>query len=92
MEEKVQKELEELKGMVLAWKESYLQAAREGGGGDFLALELLEEIEQQVYPYVRRLLECDYINRAEIDQFLNFCYRQVEDLRGSLRENRAEGQ
>jgi hypothetical protein len=92
MEEDGQKELEALKGMVLAWKESYLQAAREGEGGDVLALELLEEIEQQVYPYARRLLECDYIDQTEISQFLDFCHAQVEDLRGSLRESRPEGQ
>jgi hypothetical protein len=92
MEENVHKELETLKGMVVAWKESYLQIAREGGGGEHLALELLEEIEHQVYPYARRLFECSYITRTETDQFLEFCYSQVEDLRGSLKENRLESQ
>ena len=86
MEENVRKELETLKGMVLAWKKDYLGSAPPDGGGEFLAQEFLEEIETQVYPFVRRLYECDHFSGSEAKEFLDFCYNQVEELRDSLRE------
>lgn len=86
MEENVQKELETLKGMVLRWKKDYLGWAPSDGGGEFLAQELLEEIETHVYPYVKRLYECNHLTGSEAKEFLDFCYHQVEDLRNSLRE------
>lgn len=91
MNEDIHKELQALQGMVVAWKQSYLQSALEGGGGEFLALELLEEIDQQVYPYARRLLQCDYLTQAEVDRFMDFCYGQVEELRAACGENTPGG-
>ena len=85
MDENVQKELETLKGMVLSWKKSYLDGAPPGGGGEYLVREFLEEIETHVYPYTKRLCECNYVSQEEADEFLGFCYAQVEDLRESLR-------
>lgn len=85
MEEHVQREVETLKGMVLRWKKEYLGWAPSDGGGEFLAQEFLEEIETHVYPYVRRLYECNYLTGPEAKAFLDFCYHQVEDLRRSLR-------
>ena len=85
MEEHVQKELEELKGMVLNWKKSYLESAPSDGGGEFLVQDFLEEIETHVYPYAKRLYECNYLSQSEAEEFLDFCYGQVEDLRESLR-------
>ena len=90
MEENVQKELEALKGMVLRWKKSYLGWAPPDGGGEFLAREFSEEIDTHVYPYVRRLCECNYLSGSEAKEFLDFCYSEVEDLRDSLRK--AEGE
>lgn len=84
MDESVQRELDTLKGMVLSWKKSYLQEAPPGGEGEYLVIEFLEEIEIHVYPYTKRLYECNYLSQAEADQFLDFCYAQVEDLRQSL--------
>lgn len=89
MEENVQREVETLKGMVLAWKRSYLGWAPSDGGGEFLAQEFLEEIDSYVYPYVRRLYECNHLSGPEAKEFLDFCYNQVEVLRDALRE--AEG-
>lgn len=80
MEENVRKELETLEGMVLTWKKSYLGWAPPDGGGEFLAKEFLEEIDTHVYPYVRRLYECEYLTSSEAKEFLDFCYGQVEDL------------
>lgn len=86
MEEDARKELEALKGMVLSWKKSYLDSVPEGGRGEYLADEFLEEIETQVYPYTRRMCECNYLSESEVTAFLDFCYTQVEELRESLRE------
>jgi len=90
MEENVRKELETLEGMVLTWKKSYLGWAPPSRGGEFLAKEFMEEIDTHVYPYVRRLYECDYLSSSEAREFLDFCYNQVEDLRDSLRVTEIE--
>ncbi len=90
MEEEVRKELETLRGMVLAWKKSYLGEAPADGGGEFLAGEFLEEIETHVYPYVKRLYECNYLSQSEMREFLDFCYKEVEDLRRALAEAPAQ--
>lgn len=84
MEEKVHNELQALKGMVLTWKRSYLQEAPTDGQGDFLVQEFLEEIEMHIYPYTKRLFECDYLSSSEAKEFLEFCYGQVEDLHKCL--------
>ncbi|MFQ5855183.1 MAG: hypothetical protein ACE5LU_06025 [Anaerolineae bacterium] len=89
MDETVRKELETLKGMVLTWKGSYLGWAPPDGGGEFLAQEFLEEIDTLVYPYVRRLYDCDYLSQAEVNEFLDFCYSQAEELRNVLKEAEA---
>jgi hypothetical protein len=89
MEENVGKEMETLKGMVLAWKRSHLGSAPVDGGAEFLAQEFLEEIDSHVYPFVRRMYECDYLSASEAKELLDFCYSQVEDLRHALREAEA---
>lgn len=83
MEEHVRKELEAIKGMVLAWRRDYLRGAP-SEGGEVLAGEFLEEIDTHVYPYVRRLVECNYLTGAEARQVLEFCYHQVAGLRADL--------
>jgi len=86
MEENVRKELEILQGMVLNWKRNYLGWAPSDGGGEFLARELSEEIETHVYPYIRRMYECNYLTQSEVNEFLEGCYSQVEDLHNTLVE------
>jgi hypothetical protein len=90
MEDNVRKELEVLKGMVLTWKKDYLGWVPSDGGGGYLAQEFSEEIETHVCPYVRRLVECNYISGSEAKAFLDFCYQQVEDLRYALGEAEAK--
>lgn len=90
MDEKVRKELETLKGMVLTWKESYRGWAPPDGGGEFLVKDFLEEIEEYVYPYVKRMFQCDYLTQFEVKEFMEFCYKEVEDLRNSLEEAEAK--
>ncbi len=89
MEENVQREVETLKGMVLAWKRDYLEGVPSHGGGEFLAQEFLEEVESQVYPFVRRMYECNYLSGPEAKELLDFCYSQVEEVRDALREAEA---
>ncbi|MDA2916999.1 hypothetical protein MYX64_09205 [Nitrospinae bacterium AH_259_B05_G02_I21] len=86
MEENVRKELETLKGMVLNWKKSYVNSAAEGGGGDFLAQDLSEEIDTIVYPYVCRMYECNYIDGGHVKEIMDFCHQQVQELRDAIRE------
>lgn len=90
MEENVRKELETLKGMVLNWKKDYLGWAPPDGGWEYLPRELLEEIDTQITPYIRRMYECDYLSPSEIREFMESCYTQVEDLRNTLGEMEAK--
>jgi hypothetical protein len=86
MTEDMQREIATLKGMVLAWKESYLRAAPSDGDSEYLVGDFLEEIEMHVYPYTRRLCECAHLTSAEAGEFLDFCYEQARELRESLRQ------
>lgn len=90
MEEIIREELKALRSMVLTWKESYLRWASPAGESEFVVREFLEEIESYVYPYLRRLYECQYLSAAEVNEFMEFCYYQVGDLRDALRETGAE--
>lgn len=85
MDENVLKELKTLKGMVLAWKECHLRCPP-SYRGEYLAQEFMEEIETHVYPYLRRMYECEYVTDPEAKEFMNFCYGQVEELRNELKE------
>ena len=84
MQEFAQREVDALQAMVVNWKKSYLELASAGKEWDFLADELLEEIDTHVYPYAKRLYECNYLNDSEAKLLLDFCYDQVEDLRKLL--------
>lgn len=86
MEENVRKELDAIKRMVLTWKKDYLASAPAEGAGEYLAREFLAEVETHVYPYVKRLHECNYLTGPERKEFLDFCYDQVADLANSTGE------
>jgi hypothetical protein len=86
MEEKVRKELQAIRGMVLTWKKSYLREAPPEGGGEFLVEDLNEQIGTFVYPYMKRLYETKNISESEMREFLDFCYDEVEGFRNSLKE------
>ncbi len=86
MEENVIKELKDLEGMVLNWKKSFLGWASPEGDNDYVHHEFSEEIQKLVYPYVRRLYETKHLSVSEAEEFMNNCYRQVEDLRDQLKD------
>jgi hypothetical protein len=74
-------ELQILKRMVLAWKEDYSRSVPPDGGGEYLCQDFSFEIEENLYPYLRRMVETDHISRDQASEFLEFCYRQVMELR-----------
>jgi hypothetical protein len=86
MEENVVKELDVLKGMLNNWKRGYLTWASPDGDNDHVLLEFAEEIQEQVYPYVTRLLQTEHLSDGEAKEFMDYCFSQVEDLRSQLRE------
>ncbi|MDY0282208.1 MAG: hypothetical protein RBR35_16800 [Salinivirgaceae bacterium] len=86
MEENVQKELNVLKGMLNNWKAGFLSWASPDGDNEYVLMELREEIQMNLYPYVRRLFETSHITDSEAKEFMGYCYSQVEDLRSQLRE------
>lgn len=90
MEENVIKELDTLKGMVLNWKKGFLGWASPDGDNDYVLQEFTEEIQEQVYPYVRRMFETKYLSDSEAREFMDFCYSQVEDLRNQFNEMEKE--
>ncbi len=75
-------EIEVLRTRVALWKEDYLSQAPAGGGNAYLFLcrEFSGEIDEYLYPYVRRMLETEHISKEQAAEFLNFCYRQVQEV------------
>ena len=84
MEENVRQELDTLKQMVNNWKRGFLGWASPDGDNDHVLLEFTEEIQEQVYPLVTRLRETEHLTGSEAKEFMDYCYSQVEDLRGQL--------
>lgn len=84
MEENVRKELDALKGMLQNWKTGFLSWASPDGDNEHVCLEFTEEIQINIYPYVRRLFETKYLSDSEAKEFMIYCYGQVEDLRAQL--------
>ncbi len=86
MEENTRKELESLKGMLNNWKTGFLSWASPDGDNEYVLLEFREEIQTNLYPYVRRLHETNYLTTAEATEFMMYCFGQVEVLRAQLRQ------
>lgn len=86
MEENVVKELEALKSIVLRWKRSYLGWVPDDGEGEYLLEEFRDEISTHVSPFVQRLFQNDHLTWPEAQEFLNYCYSQVEEVRQAVEE------
>ena len=90
MEENVVKELEALKTMVLRWKRSYLDWVPDDGEGEYLLEEFREEISRHVSPFVNRLFQNDHLTWPEAQEFLDYCYRQVEEVSQAVEEAKSK--
>ncbi|MGD8502851.1 MAG: hypothetical protein PVH49_04530 [Syntrophobacterales bacterium] len=86
MEENVVKELETLRTMVHRWKRSYLGWVPDDGEGEYLLEEFRDEISTHVSPFVNRLFQNDHLTWPEAQEFLDYCYSQVEEVRQAVEE------
>ena len=86
MEENVRQELDTLKQMVNNWKRGFLGWASPNGDNEYVIHEFSDEIQQQVYPFVRRMVETGHLTDSEAKEFMNFCYSEVEELRRQMEE------
>ncbi len=86
MDEDVKRELDSLRTMVLAWKESYVKLAGEEGGGEYLVKEYSAEIDEFVFPYVYKIMKLGGMELWELQDFMNFCQHQTQELREALME------
>ncbi len=79
-------ELEFLRRRVIFWRDDYVSHAPAAGGEDYLFLvyEFIQEIEEQLYLYVRRLRVTDHIDDDQLNDFMAFCYQQVDYLRNHI--------
>ena len=90
MDEKVKKELETIKRLVLRWKKSYLGWATPDGPNEYLLEEFSEEITMYVSPLLRRFLDANYLSPYEHNEFLESCYSQINELREQIKKKEAE--
>ncbi len=86
MEQNVREELDALKVMLENWKKGFLSWASPDGDNDHVLMEFVKEVQLHIYPYVRRLIEANHLSEAEADEFMRYCFDQVEDLRVQLRQ------
>ncbi|MFZ5447852.1 MAG: hypothetical protein ACOZFS_04355 [Thermodesulfobacteriota bacterium] len=79
-------ELEELRTRVGYWKEDFLSQAPAGGGQEweFLVREFHAEIDEYVYPYLRRMIETEHVTAQQAAEFMDFCYCQVLEVADHL--------
>jgi len=84
MDAQVRRELNDLLMIIDHWRDDYIRIAGGAEGYGFLVADLAQEIEEYVYPYVRRMRECQYITDEELGAFLNQCYERVTSLAGQL--------
>jgi hypothetical protein len=90
MKENVRIELDTLKGMLQNWKKGYMSWASPDGDNDYVLLEFTEEIQTNLYPYIRRLFGTDHLSESEAIEFMKYCYGEVEDLRDQLNKTKTE--
>lgn len=75
-------ELEELRMRVGLWRDDYIRHATPGAGEEefFLCQEFIHEIEEYLYPYLRRLVETKHLTSEEGITFMDYCYAQVLEV------------
>lgn len=86
MEKNVRQELDALKGMMHNWKAGFMSWASPDGDNEHVLLEFTEEIQTNIYPYVRRLFQTSHLSEPEAKEFMIYCFSQVDELRHQLME------
>ncbi len=78
--------MEHLRTRVVLWKEDFLRHAPPGGGVEwlFLVKEFHAEIDEWLYPYVRRLVVTNHLTPQEGADLMDFCYQQVLEVAAHL--------
>jgi len=77
-----EEELELLRLRVCLWRDDYIRHATPGAGEEefFLCQDFIYEIEEYLYPYLRRLVETEHLTQAEGITFMDYCYAQVLEV------------
>lgn len=75
-------EMELLRTRVGLWRDDYIRHATPGAGEEefFLCKDFIHEIEEYLYPYIRRLVETQHITPEECVRFMDYCYAQVLEV------------
>ncbi len=81
MEENVREELNALEEMLRNWKAGYMAWAIPDEDNTHVLEEFSEEIQLNIFPYVKRLFEADHLSEIEAKEFMANCLSEVEDLR-----------
>ena len=80
MEKRVQEELDSIAMMVGNWRDSYTRMITGVGDESFLVSDLIDEIEENIFPYLRRFKECEYITIEEESAFIERLFENVDRL------------
>ena len=80
MKPNVQKEIDDLKGMVCRWYDFYLGCANGHRYDQYHVEEFNEVCNQQLSVYLQRLRDCRHINRYELGEFYSFIATKSHDL------------
>ena len=80
MEKRVQEELDSIAMMVGNWRDSYTRMITGVGDESFLVSDLIDEIEENIFPYLRRFKECEYITIEEESSFIERLFENIDRL------------
>jgi hypothetical protein len=84
MEENTIKEFKDLEKMVINWKEDYKQYITPEGPNNYLIDEFVEEVQEYIVPYVRRLVECGYAKESEAFLWFERYQRHIVELKQEI--------
>ena len=87
MDPKVKKEVADLMFMMDNWKKAYST----WNEPELAADEMERDIDEFLYPYVSRLVECGYIDRALGGSVMQFAYKNAHELKAEFEGTVMEG-
>jgi len=89
MEDSTVKGLDECLMMVRNWRRSYEKYFDENYDGDagcwdFIPLEMMEDMDMFLMPYIDRFRQLEIVTANELISFLKECYTEVKLLRDHI--------